>query len=150
MEPETLPRPRPAPEGRRVRVGGEHRKTPAASHNDTTPTVATTMNTFHPGESSSHPFHEPAPLPSSIPKVNELGATSAPLKSAAFFLGAYCKEFNGGLEHTLYFYGTIPSQPNSLHQKCVVSFRGLYALQGGESRPGSLSEGGSTGNEMRH
>jgi hypothetical protein len=30
-----------------------------------------------------------------IPKVAELGTTSAPLKSAAFFLGAYCKEFNG-------------------------------------------------------
>ncbi|KAJ7869625.1 hypothetical protein B0H13DRAFT_1635198 [Mycena leptocephala] len=29
-----------------------------------------------------------------IPKVAELGTTSAPLKSAAFFLGAYCKEFN--------------------------------------------------------
>ena len=57
---------------------------------------ATTMNSFHPGESSSHPFVEPTPLPASIPKVNELGATSAPLKSAAFFIGAYCKEFNGG------------------------------------------------------
>ena len=57
---------------------------------------ATTMNSFQPGESSSHPFIEPAPLPASIPKVNELGATSAPLKSAAFFIGAYCKEFNGG------------------------------------------------------
>ncbi|KAJ6560293.1 Ndufa8, NADH-ubiquinone oxidoreductase complex I 19kd subunit [Mycena capillaripes] len=29
-----------------------------------------------------------------IPKVAELGTTSAPLKSAAFFLGAYCKEYN--------------------------------------------------------
>ncbi|KAJ7771024.1 hypothetical protein DFH07DRAFT_914267 [Mycena maculata] len=29
-----------------------------------------------------------------IPKVQELGTTSAPLKSAAFFLGAYCKEYN--------------------------------------------------------
>ena len=54
------------------------------------------MSSFHPGESSSHPFREPAPLPASIPKVNELGATSAPLKSAAFFIGAYCKEFSGG------------------------------------------------------
>ena len=54
------------------------------------------MSSFRPGESSSHPFREPAPLPASIPKVNELGATSAPLKSAAFFIGAYCKEFNGG------------------------------------------------------
>ncbi|KAH9977625.1 Ndufa8, NADH-ubiquinone oxidoreductase complex I 19kd subunit [Lactifluus volemus] len=52
------------------------------------------MNSFQPGESSSHPFREPASLPPSIPKVNEVGATSAPLKSAAFFIGAYCKEFN--------------------------------------------------------
>jgi hypothetical protein len=29
------------------------------------------------------------------PHVDELGATSAPLKSAAFFLGSYCKEYNG-------------------------------------------------------
>jgi len=56
------------------------------------------MNSFHPGESSTHPFREPAPLPASIPKVDEVGATSAPLKSAAFFIGAYCKEFNGGLD----------------------------------------------------
>ncbi|KAJ7265460.1 putative NADH dehydrogenase 22K chain precursor [Mycena haematopus] len=32
--------------------------------------------------------------PQEIPKVAELGTTSAPLKSAAFFLGAYCKEYN--------------------------------------------------------
>jgi hypothetical protein len=68
---------------------------PDAQAGHITPTATTTMNTFHPGESSSHPFHEPAPLPASIPKVNEVGATSAPLKSAAFFIGAYCKEFNG-------------------------------------------------------
>jgi hypothetical protein len=65
---------------------------------DTTQTAATTMSTFHSGESSPHPFREPAPLPASIPKVNEVGATSAPLKSAAFFIGAYCKEFNGGCD----------------------------------------------------
>jgi NADH dehydrogenase (ubiquinone) 1 alpha subcomplex subunit 8 len=35
------------------------------------------------------------PMPSHIPHVDEVGATSAPLKSAAFFIGAYCKEFNG-------------------------------------------------------
>ena len=34
-------------------------------------------------------------MPADVPKVAELGVTSAPLKSAAFFLGAYCKEFNG-------------------------------------------------------
>lgn len=35
------------------------------------------------------------PLPESIPKVEELGVTSAPLKSAAFFIGAHCKDYNG-------------------------------------------------------
>ncbi|KAG6861982.1 hypothetical protein C0995_009166 [Termitomyces sp. Mi166 len=34
-------------------------------------------------------------MPAHIPKVAEVGATSAPLKSAAFFIGAYCKEYNG-------------------------------------------------------
>ncbi|KAJ7887619.1 Ndufa8, NADH-ubiquinone oxidoreductase complex I 19kd subunit [Mycena olivaceomarginata] len=32
--------------------------------------------------------------PQEIPKVAELGTTSGPLKSAAFFIGAYCKEYN--------------------------------------------------------
>ena len=57
--------------------------------------LRTTMSTFHDGSTSSHPYKEPSPLPSSIPKVDELGATSAPLKSAAFFIGAYCKDYNG-------------------------------------------------------
>ncbi|KAK7718763.1 ndufa8, NADH-ubiquinone oxidoreductase complex I 19kd subunit [Diaporthe eres] len=34
------------------------------------------------------------PLPDSIPKVKELGASSAPLQSAAFFIGARCKDYN--------------------------------------------------------
>jgi NADH dehydrogenase (ubiquinone) 1 alpha subcomplex subunit 8 len=53
------------------------------------------MTTYKDGASSSHPYKEPTPLPDSISKVQELGITSAPLKSAAFFLGAYCKEYNG-------------------------------------------------------
>lgn len=44
---------------------------------------------------SKDPYKDPTPLPADIPKVKELGATSAPLKSAAFFLGAYCKDYNG-------------------------------------------------------
>ena len=43
---------------------------------------------------SSKPYTDPTPLPADIPKVKELGVTSAPLKSAAFFIGAYCKEYN--------------------------------------------------------
>ena len=116
---------------------GESPEIESGGVTDTTPTAATTMSSFHPGESSSHPYHEPAPLPSSIPKVNEVGATSAPLKSAAFFIGAYCKEFNGGC-------GTYSC---SKLTQCV-SYRGLYALQGGKPRACSLPEGGSTGNSM--
>ncbi|KAJ9098789.1 hypothetical protein QFC19_006266 [Naganishia cerealis] len=40
------------------------------------------------------PYIEPNPLPPSIPKVDELGVTSAPLKSASFAIGEYCKDVN--------------------------------------------------------
>lgn len=40
-------------------------------------------------------YVEPATLPKDVPQLPELGVTSAPLKSAAFFLGAFCKEYNG-------------------------------------------------------
>ncbi len=43
------------------------------------------------------PYIDPNPLPSNIPSVDEVGATSAPLKSAAFFIGAHCKAVNGGM-----------------------------------------------------
>lgn len=33
--------------------------------------------------------------PTDLPHVDEVGLTSGPLKSAAFFIGAYCKEYNG-------------------------------------------------------
>jgi NADH dehydrogenase (ubiquinone) 1 alpha subcomplex subunit 8 len=33
-------------------------------------------------------------LPDEIPKVDEIGASSAPLFSAAYFIGARCKAFN--------------------------------------------------------
>lgn len=39
-------------------------------------------------------FVDPTPLPDSVPKVDEVGATSAPLKSASFFIGQYCKQYN--------------------------------------------------------
>jgi len=34
------------------------------------------------------------PLPDSIPPVTELGASSAPLLSASFFIGARCRAYN--------------------------------------------------------
>jgi NADH dehydrogenase (ubiquinone) 1 alpha subcomplex subunit 8 len=43
----------------------------------------------------SRPYSDPNPLPSSVPHVDELGVTSAPLKSASFAIGQYCKDVNG-------------------------------------------------------
>ena len=34
------------------------------------------------------------PLPDHIPKVDEIGASSAPLMSASYFIGARCKDYN--------------------------------------------------------
>lgn len=34
------------------------------------------------------------PMPDHIPKVEEIGATSAPLYSAAYFIGDRCKPYN--------------------------------------------------------
>ena len=53
------------------------------------------MSSYRDGSMAEQPYKDPTPLPSNIPKVEELGVTSAPLKSAAFFIGAYCKEYNG-------------------------------------------------------
>ncbi|KAK4216790.1 hypothetical protein QBC37DRAFT_80976 [Rhypophila decipiens] len=43
---------------------------------------------------NQHVLIDTTPLPDSIPKVKELGATSAPLMSASFFIGARCKDYN--------------------------------------------------------
>lgn len=47
--------------------------------------------------SRGNPFKDGTPMPDNIPKVDEIGATSAPLKSASFFIGKKCKEFNGNI-----------------------------------------------------
>ncbi|KAI1323614.1 NADH-ubiquinone oxidoreductase 20.8 kDa subunit [Xylariaceae sp. FL0255] len=39
-------------------------------------------------------LYDTTPLPESIPAVKEVGATSAPLLSAAFFIGARCRPYN--------------------------------------------------------
>ncbi|KAK3331246.1 hypothetical protein B0H66DRAFT_93511 [Apodospora peruviana] len=39
-------------------------------------------------------LYDTTPLPDSIPKVKELGASSAPLLSASFFIGARCGDYN--------------------------------------------------------
>lgn len=48
---------------------------------------------------SAHSFNQTVlvdttPMPDHIPKVEEIGATSAPLMSASFFIGDRCKAFN--------------------------------------------------------
>ncbi|KAJ2915611.1 hypothetical protein MD484_g4808, partial [Candolleomyces efflorescens] len=53
------------------------------------------MSIYQQGTTPKDALVDPTPLPADIPKVDELGTTSAPLKSAAFFIGAYCKEYNG-------------------------------------------------------
>ncbi|KAF1990078.1 NADH-ubiquinone oxidoreductase-like protein 20.8 kDa subunit [Aulographum hederae CBS 113979] len=41
-----------------------------------------------------HVLVDTTPLPDHIPKVKELGVSSAPLMSASFFIGARCKPYN--------------------------------------------------------
>ncbi|KAK6528700.1 hypothetical protein TWF694_003942 [Orbilia ellipsospora] len=43
---------------------------------------------------SQHVLVDAVPLPDDIPKVEEVGASSAPLLSAAFFIGARCRPYN--------------------------------------------------------
>ena len=56
---------------------------------------ATAMSVYQEGTTRKEALVDPTPLPADLPRVDELGTTSAPLKSAAFFIGAYCKEYNG-------------------------------------------------------
>lgn len=53
------------------------------------------MSVYHKPDGAEQVYKDPTPLPANVPKVQELGTTSAPLKSAAFFIGAYCKDYNG-------------------------------------------------------
>jgi hypothetical protein len=59
--------------------------------------LRSTMSRFQEGSVPSKAVADPTPMPANIPKVEEVGATSAPLKSAAFFIGAHCREYNGAL-----------------------------------------------------
>jgi NADH dehydrogenase (ubiquinone) 1 alpha subcomplex subunit 8 len=43
---------------------------------------------------NQHVLIDTAPLPNDIPKVKEIGASSAPLMSASFFIGARCQPYN--------------------------------------------------------
>ncbi|KAH7091715.1 NADH dehydrogenase, alpha subcomplex, subunit 8 [Auriculariales sp. MPI-PUGE-AT-0066] len=52
------------------------------------------MSTQYKDPLGSQPYVDPAPVPGSLPKVDEIGVTSAPLKSAAFFIGKFCQAYN--------------------------------------------------------
>ncbi|KAF8740132.1 hypothetical protein AX14_008548 [Amanita brunnescens Koide BX004] len=52
------------------------------------------MSSFQSGSATPVPYVEPTPMPDHVSKVEELGASSAPLKSAAFFIGAHCQKYN--------------------------------------------------------
>jgi NADH dehydrogenase (ubiquinone) 1 alpha subcomplex subunit 8 len=43
---------------------------------------------------NQHVLVDTTPMPDHIPKVEEIGATSAPLHSAAFYIGDRCRAFN--------------------------------------------------------
>lgn len=84
------------------------------------------MSTLQKGSTLKHDFVDTTPMPADVPHVDELGATSAPLKSAAFFLGAYCKEYNGALACHLY------PRSNLIEHRVLLHFRvsrGFHALQ---------------------
>ncbi|KAH8926884.1 NADH dehydrogenase alpha subcomplex subunit 8 [Atractiella rhizophila] len=42
----------------------------------------------------STPYVDPTPMPANVPHVDEVGTTSAPLKSLAFFIGQHCAPYN--------------------------------------------------------
>ncbi|KAJ1940524.1 ndufa8, NADH-ubiquinone oxidoreductase complex I 19kd subunit [Linderina macrospora] len=42
----------------------------------------------------SEDWVDPTPPPADLPHVDEVGSTGAPLKSASFFIGSVCQEYN--------------------------------------------------------
>ena len=52
------------------------------------------LNAEHQRRFSQHVLIDTTPMPDHIPKVPEIGASSAPLMSASFFIGARCKAYN--------------------------------------------------------
>ncbi|UZJ51596.1 hypothetical protein CBS101457_000916 [Exobasidium rhododendri] len=52
------------------------------------------MASYREARFPSTPYIEPSTGPSGQPKVEEVGTTSAPLKSASFFLGEHCAKYN--------------------------------------------------------
>jgi len=51
------------------------------------------MATHREANNPTFSYVEPMPWPKGVPKVDEVGATSAPLKSIAFFFGQFCQPY---------------------------------------------------------
>ena len=51
------------------------------------------MATHREANNPTFSYVEPMPWPKDVPKVDEVGATSAPLKSIAFFFGQFCQPY---------------------------------------------------------
>jgi len=51
------------------------------------------MATHREANNPTYSYVEPMPWPKDVPKVDEVGATSAPLKSIAFFFGQFCQPY---------------------------------------------------------
>ncbi|WFD33005.1 ndufa8, NADH-ubiquinone oxidoreductase complex I 19kd subunit [Malassezia sp. CBS 17886] len=52
------------------------------------------MATHREAQNPSFSYVEPAPWPKDVPKVEEVGTSSAPLESISYFLGDYCRQYN--------------------------------------------------------
>lgn len=52
------------------------------------------MATHREANSATFSYVEPMGMSKDVPAVEEVGVSSAPLKSIAFFLGSFCKEYN--------------------------------------------------------
>lgn len=78
-------------------------------------------------------YVDPNPLPSTVPHVDELGTTSAPLKSASFFIGDHCKAVNGEysvcLEASEEVRTCVRSGTRNWFGKCLERCRDDYELQ---------------------
>lgn len=108
------------------------------------------MSSFQPGTRPTKGYVDPTPMPENVPKVAELGVTSAPLKSAAFFIGAYCKEFNGMqlFDIICVLLGSAGHAVGYFLKLTLDLCRGLHALQEREPGSGALFEGGTTSYKM--
>lgn len=58
------------------------------------PNEAGSLTRFPRGRFNQSVLIDTTPLPEDVPAVKEIGASSAPLLSASFFIGARCRDYN--------------------------------------------------------